>query len=125
MSVSTFACYVWLHPSERLTAEKAFVALTLFRALQRPLTKLPYVLFSLVQVSVSLRRVDEFLAKEELADYVTHSERFLRRVFPKLVFHHHFFSASTKSSPSLKLKTIGTRSKSRTQVSLGRRLRTA
>ena len=53
VSIATFATYALVHsndPENRLTAEKAFVALSLFNILQFPLSMLPAVISSLVQV---------------------------------------------------------------------------
>ena len=72
MSILTFTCYVLLTSHERLTAEKAFVSLVLFKTLQRPLVKMPSDIYSLMQMSVSLSRLDAYLAADELVNYVTH-----------------------------------------------------
>ena len=50
----TFGTYVLVHadnPNERLTADRAFVALSLFNILRFPLTMLPMVVTSLIQVN--------------------------------------------------------------------------
>ena len=65
----TFATYSLVNldnPNERLTADKAFVALSLFNVLRFPLATLPTLISSLVQVSVSVKRLSTFLKSEEL-----------------------------------------------------------
>uniref|UniRef100_A0A673W5U4 Canalicular multispecific organic anion transporter 2-like n=1 Tax=Salmo trutta TaxID=8032 RepID=A0A673W5U4_SALTR len=49
-----------------LDAEKAFVSLSLFNILRFPLNMLPQVISSVVQASVSLKRIQDFLSHEEL-----------------------------------------------------------
>ena len=65
----TFATYslVNLHnPDERLTADKAFVALSLFNILRFPLAMLPMLISNLVQAWTSIRHLRAFLKNEEL-----------------------------------------------------------
>ncbi len=53
VSLATFATYTLINldnPDERLTADKAFVALSLFNILRFPLSMLPYLISMLVQV---------------------------------------------------------------------------
>ena len=50
----------------QLTADKAFVALSLFNILQFPLTILPEFISMTVQASVSVKRLSAFLKNEEL-----------------------------------------------------------
>ncbi len=55
VSLVTFATYSLANannPDERLTADKAFVALSLFNVLRFPLTMLPVVVTNLIQVTV-------------------------------------------------------------------------
>ena len=54
------------NPNERLTADKAFVALSLFNILRFPLAMLPNLISNLVQASVSIKRLRNFLINEEL-----------------------------------------------------------
>ena len=53
-------------PEKQLTADRAFVALSLFDVLQFPLAILPQVISKLVQANVSLKRLSNFLKSEEL-----------------------------------------------------------
>ena len=61
----TFATYALVNadnPEERLTADKAFVAISLFNILQFPLVMLPMVFSLLIQVRVQvLTGVGNFL----------------------------------------------------------------
>ncbi|XP_064405659.1 multidrug resistance-associated protein 1-like [Halichondria panicea] len=69
VSLATFATYTLINldnPDERLTADKAFVALSLFNILRFPLSMLPYLISMLVQVSVSVKRLRTFLKNDEL-----------------------------------------------------------
>ena len=54
------------NPDERLTADKAFVALSLFNILRFPLSMLPTLISNIVQASVSVKRLRTFLKNEEL-----------------------------------------------------------
>lgn len=51
---------------EPLTAERAFVALSLFNILRFPLSMLPFVITSVVQANVSIKRLGSYLQYEEL-----------------------------------------------------------
>ncbi|XP_036428801.1 canalicular multispecific organic anion transporter 2 isoform X2 [Colossoma macropomum] len=66
VALTTFAVYVTVDKKNVLDAEKAFVSLSLFNILRFPLNMLPQVISSLVQASVSLRRIQEFLSHDEL-----------------------------------------------------------
>ena len=65
VSLSTFAVYVSVsdHP---LTSDIAFVAIALFGLLQFPLTVFPNVITSTIEASVSLYRIEDYLASQEL-----------------------------------------------------------
>ncbi|XP_033614348.1 multidrug resistance-associated protein 1 isoform X1 [Fukomys damarensis] len=66
VALSTFAVYVTIDKSNVLDAQKAFVSLALFNILRFPLNILPMVISSIVQASVSLKRLRTFLSHEEL-----------------------------------------------------------
>ncbi|XP_067333226.1 multidrug resistance-associated protein 1 isoform X2 [Channa argus] len=73
VALSTFAVYVLVDEHNVLDAEKAFVSLALFNILRFPLNMLPMVISSMVQASVSLKRLRVFLSHEELQkDSVEH-----------------------------------------------------
>ena len=69
VALVTFATYSLVNinnPEERLTADKAFVALALFDVLRFPLAILPILISNLVQTTVSVKRISNFLKNEEL-----------------------------------------------------------
>ncbi|XP_061665901.1 ATP-binding cassette sub-family C member 3 isoform X2 [Syngnathoides biaculeatus] len=66
VALTTFAVYVMVDENNILDAEKAFVSLSLFNILRFPLNMLPQVISSLVQTSVSLKRIQSFLSHDEL-----------------------------------------------------------
>ncbi|XP_054850774.1 multidrug resistance-associated protein 1-like isoform X1 [Eublepharis macularius] len=66
VALSTFAVYVTVSEKNILDAQKAFVSLALFNILRFPLNILPMVISSMVQASVSLKRLRVFLSHEEL-----------------------------------------------------------
>uniref|UniRef100_A0A8C6UTE3 Multidrug resistance-associated protein 1 n=1 Tax=Neogobius melanostomus TaxID=47308 RepID=A0A8C6UTE3_9GOBI len=68
VALSTFAVYVLVDERNILDAQKAFVSLALFNILRFPLNMLPMVISSLVQASVSLKRLRTFLSHEELQE---------------------------------------------------------
>ncbi|XP_054880485.1 multidrug resistance-associated protein 1 isoform X2 [Poeciliopsis prolifica] len=68
VALSTFAVYVLIDERNVLDAQKAFVSLALFNILRFPLNMLPMVISSIVQVSVSLKRLRVFLSHEELQE---------------------------------------------------------
>ncbi|RXN01990.1 Multidrug resistance-associated protein 1 [Acipenser ruthenus] len=68
VALSTFAVYVLVDENNVLDAEKAFVSLALFNILRFPLNMLPMVISSMVQASVSLKRLRSFLSHEELEE---------------------------------------------------------
>ena len=59
VALATFGAFVAIS-DEPLTAERAFVALSLFNILQFPLTMFPHLISSIVQASVSLKRLSKF-----------------------------------------------------------------
>ncbi|KAM9779656.1 multidrug resistance-associated protein 1-like [Neosynchiropus ocellatus] len=68
VALSTFAVYVLIDENNVLDAQKAFVSLALFNILRFPLNMLPMVISSMVQASVSLKRLRVFLSHEELQE---------------------------------------------------------
>ncbi|XP_040885254.1 ATP-binding cassette sub-family C member 3 isoform X2 [Toxotes jaculatrix] len=66
VALTTFAVYVTVDENHVLDAEKAFVSLSLFNILRFPLNMLPQVISSMVQASVSLKRIQNFLSHDEL-----------------------------------------------------------
>ncbi|TRY93220.1 hypothetical protein DNTS_014361 [Danionella cerebrum] len=68
VALSTFAVYVLMDEGNVLDAQKAFVSLALFNILRFPLNMLPMLISSMVQASVSMKRLRVFLSHEELDD---------------------------------------------------------
>uniref|UniRef100_A0A8C3AGT5 Multidrug resistance-associated protein 1 n=1 Tax=Cyclopterus lumpus TaxID=8103 RepID=A0A8C3AGT5_CYCLU len=68
VALSTFTVYVLIDEKNVLDAQKAFVSLALFNILRFPLNMLPMVISSMVQASVSLKRLRVFLSHEELQE---------------------------------------------------------
>uniref|UniRef100_A0A8C1NE13 ATP-binding cassette, sub-family C (CFTR/MRP), member 3 n=1 Tax=Cyprinus carpio TaxID=7962 RepID=A0A8C1NE13_CYPCA len=66
VALTTFAVFVTVREENVLDAEKAFVSLSLFNILRFPLNMLPQVISSIVQASVSLKRIQDFLSHDEL-----------------------------------------------------------
>uniref|UniRef100_A0A8D3D247 Multidrug resistance-associated protein 1 n=1 Tax=Scophthalmus maximus TaxID=52904 RepID=A0A8D3D247_SCOMX len=68
VALSTFTVYVLIDERNILDAQKAFVSLALFNILRFPLNMLPMVISSMVQASVSMKRLRVFLSHEELQE---------------------------------------------------------
>ena len=69
VSLVTFATYALVNinnPEQRLTADRVFVALSLFNILRFPLIMLPMLITNMVQASVSVKRLRTFLKGDEL-----------------------------------------------------------
>ncbi|KAK2866207.1 hypothetical protein Q7C36_002263 [Tachysurus vachellii] len=66
VALTTFAVYVNVDKNNVLDADKAFVSLSLFNILRFPLNMLPQVISSIMQASVSLKRIQQFLSHDEL-----------------------------------------------------------
>lgn len=66
VALTSFAVFVNVDEKNVLDAEKAFVSLSLFNILRFPLNMLPQVISSIVQASVSLKRLQDFLNHDEL-----------------------------------------------------------
>ena len=77
VALSSFTVYVLIDPNNVLDAQTAFVSLTYFNMLRIPLNFLPQLLVYLVQVGVSLKRINKFMNSEELdPNNVTNDEDF-------------------------------------------------
>lgn len=74
VAICTFAVYIASNSSNVLTAEKAFVSITLFNLLRFPLTMLPNLINSLALTLVSAARIKKFLNNDELPRYVERQE---------------------------------------------------
>ncbi|XP_037541476.1 canalicular multispecific organic anion transporter 1, partial [Nematolebias whitei] len=77
VSLATFAVFVSVSSDNILTAEKAFTSISLFNILRFPLAMLPMLIASLVQTSVSKKRLEKFLGGDDLeSDIVKHDSNF-------------------------------------------------
>ncbi|XP_039477578.1 canalicular multispecific organic anion transporter 1-like isoform X2 [Oreochromis aureus] len=66
VSLATFAIFVSVSKDNVLTAEKAFTSISLFNILRAPLAMLPMLIASVVQTAVSKKRLEKFLAGEDI-----------------------------------------------------------
>ncbi len=67
MALASFTTYVLVDPINNvLDSQTAFVSLTLFNTMRGPLFLLPFGIVSLIQGSVSIKRISEYLAEPEL-----------------------------------------------------------
>ncbi|XP_030603605.1 canalicular multispecific organic anion transporter 1-like [Archocentrus centrarchus] len=77
VSLATFAVFVSVSSDNVLTAEKAFTSISLFNILRFPLAMLPMLIASIVQTTVSKKRLEKFLAGEDIdTDIVRHDPSF-------------------------------------------------
>ncbi|CEP10034.1 hypothetical protein [Parasitella parasitica] len=65
VSILTFAFYIMVS-STPLTSQIAFVAISLFGLLQFPMAIFPNVITSIIEASVSLYRIEDYLSSEEI-----------------------------------------------------------
>ncbi|XP_031726932.1 multidrug resistance-associated protein 1 [Anarrhichthys ocellatus] len=101
VALSTFTVYVLIDEHNVLDAQKAFVSLALFNILRFPLNMLPMVISSMVQASVSLKRLRVFLSHEELQeDSVEHKA--VAGSSHSIAIVDGVFSWSRAESPTLK-----------------------
>ncbi|XP_050762062.1 multidrug resistance-associated protein 1 isoform X2 [Gymnogyps californianus] len=100
VALSTFAVYVTIDKNNILDAQKAFVSLALFNILRFPLNMLPMVISSIVEASVSLKRLRVFLSHEELdPDSIIRGS--IREAEGCIVVKNATFSWSKNDPPSL------------------------
>ncbi|XP_056263509.1 multidrug resistance-associated protein 1 isoform X1 [Pseudoliparis swirei] len=100
VALSTFTVYVLSDEKNVLDAQKAFVSLALFNILRFPLNMLPMVISSMVQASVSLKRLRVFLSHEELQEDSVEHEAVPASLSISMV--DGVFSWSRAESPTLK-----------------------
>ncbi len=79
VALASFAVYVFMKDENGeyniLTAEKAFVTMSYLNIMRISLTFLPFVIIGLVQVVVSLDRINKYLNNEELSDKAVEHDR--------------------------------------------------
>uniref|UniRef100_A0A669DN99 ATP-binding cassette, sub-family C (CFTR/MRP), member 2 n=1 Tax=Oreochromis niloticus TaxID=8128 RepID=A0A669DN99_ORENI len=79
VSLATFAIFVSVSNDNVLTAEKAFTSISLFNILRAPLAMLPMLIASVVQTAVSKKRLEKFLAGEDIdSDIVRQDPSFIQ-----------------------------------------------
>ncbi|XP_067859323.1 multidrug resistance-associated protein 1 [Heptranchias perlo] len=100
VALSTFAVYVLIDEKNVLDAQKAFVSLALFNILRFPLNMLPMVISSIVQASVSLKRLGMFLSHEQLAPD-TVDKSIIRASLNSIIVNKGTFSWSKEDPPCL------------------------
>ena len=66
VAVASFATFVLSDKNNVLDAEKAFVSISYFNLMRMPLNQLPNLIVQLIQVSVSLKRVNNFMNAKEI-----------------------------------------------------------
>lgn len=66
VSIVSFAAFVLLDDNNVLDASTAFVSLSLFNILRFPMTVLPGIISALINANVSLKRIRDFLLKDEI-----------------------------------------------------------
>uniref|UniRef100_A0A1I7U262 ABC transmembrane type-1 domain-containing protein n=1 Tax=Caenorhabditis tropicalis TaxID=1561998 RepID=A0A1I7U262_9PELO len=66
VALSTFATFIYIDPKNVLTPEIAFVSLTLLNQLSSPMSQIAELITQTVQVTVSNKRLKEFMMSEEL-----------------------------------------------------------
>ncbi|XP_066905600.1 multidrug resistance-associated protein 1 [Halyomorpha halys] len=76
VSLLTFMTYVLVDERNVLDSAKVFVSLSLFNILKNPLAMVPVMISSMVQASVSIKRINRFLNSEELdLNIISHDEK--------------------------------------------------
>nr|QNH67943.1 ATP-binding cassette transporter subfamily C member 1 X4 [Brachionus plicatilis] len=75
VSVVSFGIFVFINEENSLTAEVAFVSLSLFNSLRHPLAMLPNSISNIIQANISVKRITDFLLKEEIdLSSITHDK---------------------------------------------------
>ncbi|TRY73074.1 hypothetical protein TCAL_02191, partial [Tigriopus californicus] len=75
VALASFATYIFMDGGQVLDPSKAFVTLTYLNIMRMPMSVLPFMIIGLVQVGVSLDRINKFMNNEELdSNAVQHDE---------------------------------------------------
>ena len=73
VALFSFTAYVLVDSDNVLTAETAFVSISFFNIIRRPLNQLPLLVTQIISAAVSLDRLNDYLNASELdADNITH-----------------------------------------------------
>ncbi|XP_072263111.1 ATP-binding cassette sub-family C member 3-like [Pyxicephalus adspersus] len=99
VALTTFAVYVTVDETNILDAEKAFVSLSLFNILRFPLNMLPQVISNIAQARVSIRRIQNFLANDELDPDAVNKDKTIPG--NAITVHNGTFSWARSSEPVL------------------------
>ncbi|XP_075034070.1 ATP-binding cassette sub-family C member 3 isoform X2 [Mixophyes fleayi] len=99
VALTTFAVYVTIDDQNVLDAEKAFVSLSLFNILRFPLNMLPQVISNLAQASVSIKRIQNFLANDELDPSAVNKDKTIPG--NAITIHNGTFTWAKSSEPIL------------------------
>ena len=98
VALSSFTVYVLIDENNVLDAQTAFVSLTYFNMLRIPLNFLPSLIVYLVQVNVSLKRINKFMNSDELdPNNVSHEKVFQSPI----VARNASFTWDTEDKPTL------------------------
>ncbi|XP_056148222.1 canalicular multispecific organic anion transporter 1 [Lampris incognitus] len=74
VSLVTFAVFVQVSPDNVLSPGTAFTAIALFNILRFPLAMLPMLIAAMVQMTVSKKRLEKFLAGDDLDNDTVHQD---------------------------------------------------
>ncbi|XP_066905610.1 multidrug resistance-associated protein 1 [Halyomorpha halys] len=100
VSLTTFAAYVLIDEKNVLDASKAFVSLSLFNILRTPMMMLPQMISNIIQVSVSVKRIDSFLNNEELDPEIVDNDG--KEINPLVIENGTFSWTNNSEEPILK-----------------------
>lgn len=92
MILVTLGIYVSIDPSNVLTPQKTFVAISLFNVIRGPIRWIPQMIFNVIMTGVGLQRVREFLNSEEMETYVTRYESLDAMEIKVNYFYSNFFN---------------------------------
>nr|XP_034338521.1 multidrug resistance-associated protein 1 [Crassostrea gigas] len=96
---SIFAVYLWLDEGNVLTTKKIYFIMSMISAFRGPLMYMPIAITSLIELSVSLKRIETFLNREEIDESaIQHSEDAEKAITMKAAS----FTWNKAKSPSLK-----------------------
>ncbi|XP_043270601.1 multidrug resistance-associated protein 1 isoform X1 [Venturia canescens] len=101
VSLVSFATFVMINDENHLDSTTAFVSLSLFNILRFPLSMLPMMISSMVQASVSVKRINIFMNTEELdPNNVQHDQS---EIHPLIIENGNFlWDEDTGEKPTLR-----------------------
>uniref|UniRef100_A0AAR2L6N4 ATP-binding cassette, sub-family C (CFTR/MRP), member 2 n=1 Tax=Pygocentrus nattereri TaxID=42514 RepID=A0AAR2L6N4_PYGNA len=108
VSLATFAVFVSVSPNNVLDAEKTFTSISLFNILRAPLGMLPLLISAMVQMSVSKRRLEKFLSRDDLdINAVNHDNMLSVMPFTFMPVWVRFLSVSLDINPGSLVAVVG------------------